>query len=164
MAPDFLSALTTVENGFRAVTEPTACGHMASAKKAKDEFHRKERTILRGMTTLYQKRNLLNPFRYGVFSISLWSHKVSRWLVPIFMILLFLSNASLYEERLYGAVFFAQCIFYLSACVSLLGTGVNCSPLSKIPYYFCLSNAAILSATMKYAIGIRQEIWTPTKR
>ena len=164
MAPDFLSALTTVENGFRAVTEPTACGYMDSAKKAKDEFRRKERTILRGMTTLYQKRNLLNPFRYGVFSISLWSHKVSRWLVPFFMILLFASNAFLLEERFYGATFIAQCIFYLAACGSFLGTGMSRSPLSKIPYYFCLSNVAILFATMKYATGIRQEIWSPTKR
>ncbi len=164
MAPDFLSALTTVEKGYRAVTESMACGHMASAKQAKDEFRRKERTILRGMTTLYQKKNLLNPYRYGIFSFFLWSHKVSRWLVPFFMILLFLLNAFLLEERFYGAIFIAQCIFYLAACVSLLGTGVSCSPLSKIPYYFCLSNAAILSATMKYAIGIRQEIWTPTKR
>jgi len=164
MAPDFLSALTTVEKGYRAVAEPTASGHMASAKNANDEFRRKERTILRGMTTLYQKRNLLNPSRYGVFSVSLWSHKVSRWLVPFFMILLFVSNAFLLEERFYGMIFIAQCIFYLAACSPLLGSGMSRSPLMKIPYYFCLSNAAILFATMKYATGIRQEIWSPTKR
>ncbi|RJP25043.1 MAG: glycosyltransferase family 2 protein [Deltaproteobacteria bacterium] len=164
MAPDFLSALTTVEKGYRAVTESTACGHMASAKQAKDEFRRKERTILRGMTTLYQKKNLLNPYRYGIFSFFLWSHKVSRWLVPFFMILLFLLNAFLLEERFYGAIFIAQCAFYLAACVPLLGTRGSRNPLSNMPHYFCLSNAAILFATMKYAIGIRQEIWTPTKR
>jgi len=164
MAPDFLSALTIVEQGYRAVTESTASGHMASAKKAKDEFRRKERTILRGMTTLYHKRNLLNPFRYGVFSFTLWSHKVSRWLVPFFMILLFLSNSFLLEERFYGAVFVAQCVFYFGAAVSLLGTGKSRSPLSKILYYFCLSNAAILTAMIKYARGVRQEVWSPTKR
>jgi len=164
MAPDFLSALTTVEQGYRAVTESAASGHMASAKKAKDEFHRKERTILRGMTTLYHKRSLLNPFRYGVFSFTLWSHKVSRWLVPYFMILLFLSNSFLLEERFYGVVFVAQCVFYFGAAGSLLGTGMSRNPMSKIPYYFCLSNAAILAATIKYARGVRQEVWSPTKR
>ena len=164
MAPDFLSALTTVEKGYRAVTEPSAVGRMASAKEARDEFRRKERTILRGMTTLYQKRNLLNPLRFGVFSISLWSHKVSRWLVPFFMILFFLSNAFLLEDRIYGTIFIAQWAFYLAACSSLLRTGMSRIPLSNIAYYFCLSNAAILFAAMKYATGIRQEIWTPTKR
>jgi len=137
---------------------------MASTKKGEDEFRRKERTILRGMTTLYHKRNLLNPYRYGVFSISLWSHKVSRWMVPFFMVLLFFSNAFLLEERFYGAIFIAQCIFYLAACSSMLGAGMSRNPLTKIPYYFCLSNVAILFAAMKYATGIRQEIWSPTKR
>jgi cellulose synthase/poly-beta-1,6-N-acetylglucosamine synthase-like glycosyltransferase len=164
MAPDFLSALTVVESGYRAVSEATACGKMASAKNTKDEFRRKERTVIRGMTTLFHKRNLLNPFRFGLFSLSLWSHKVFRWLVPFFMILLFLSNAFLLEERFYGPVFIAQCVFYLAASVSLLGTGISRNPLSKVPYYFCVSNAAILIATMKYMIGIRQEIWSPTKR
>ena len=164
MAPDFLSALTTVESGYRAVSEPTACGQMTSAKEAKDEFRRKERTVIRGMTTLYHKRNLLNPFRFGVFSLSLWSHKVIRWLVPFFMILLFLSNAFLLDGRYYGPVFIAQCAFYLSASFSLLGAGISRNPLSKIPYFFCVSNAAILAGTMKYMAGIRQEVWSPTKR
>ena len=164
MAPDFLSALTAVESGYRAVSEPTASGRMASAKKTKDEFRRKERTVIRGMTTLFHKRNLLNPFRFGLFSLSLWSHKVVRWLVPFFMILLFLSNTFLLEERFYGPVFIAQCLFYLAASVSLLGTGMSRSRLSKVPYYFCVSNAAILVATMKYMSGIRQELWSPTKR
>jgi cellulose synthase/poly-beta-1,6-N-acetylglucosamine synthase-like glycosyltransferase len=164
MAPDFLSALTAVESGYRAVSEPTACGQMASAKKAKDEFRRKERTVIRGMTTLYYKKNLLNPFRFGLFSLSLWSHKVIRWLIPFFMILLFLSNAFLLGERFYGTVFIAQCVFYLAASVSLLGSGMSRNALSKVPYFFCVSNAAILVATMKYMVGIRQEIWSPTKR
>jgi glycosyltransferase involved in cell wall biosynthesis len=161
MAPDFLSALTTVEKGYRAA-ETAASGRMA--KKAKDEFRRKERTTLRGITTLYHKKNLLNPFRYGVFSFSLWSHKVFRWLVPFFMISLFLSNAFLLEERFYRAVFIAQCLFYLGAVVSSLGTGMSGNPLSRIPYYFCLSNGAILTAMIKYARGVRQEVWSPTKR
>ena len=164
LAPDFLSALTTVESGYRAVSEPTACGQMASAKKAKDEFRRKERTVIRGMTTLYHKRNLLNPFRFGLFSLSLWSHKVIRWLVPFFMILLFLSNAFLLGERFYGTVFISQCVFYVAASVSLLGNGMSRNPLSKLPYFFCVSNAAILVATMKYMTGSRQELWSPTKR
>ena len=164
MAPDFLSALTAVESGYRAVSEPTACGRMASAKKATDEFRRKERTVIRGMTTLFHKRNLLNPFRFGLFSLSLWSHKVIRWLVPFFMILLFLSNAFLLDGRYYGPLFIAQCAFYLSASFSLLGAGISRNPLSKIPYFFCVSNAAILAGTMKYMAGIRQEVWSPTKR
>ena len=164
MAPDFLSVLETIEKGYRAVTEPSAFGTMSSASKAKDEFRRKERTILRGMTTLYYKKSLLNPFRYGIFSLSLFSHKLMRWLVPFFMIFLFVSNAFLVEERYYSIPFLFQVVFYFVACVSLFGTGENRSIFSKVPHYFCVSNAAILMATIKFLMGVRQEIWTPTKR
>ena len=38
---------------------------------------------------------LLNPFKYGLFSWQLFSHKLCRWFVPFFMIFAFLSNASI---------------------------------------------------------------------
>ena len=164
MAPDFLSVLNTVETGSRAITEPSAIGIMASSKRIGDEFRRKERTILRGITTLSHKRNLLNPFRYGIFSISLFSHKVMRWMVPFFMIFLMISNARLLAEPFYRWVMLCQGIFYLLACASLLKSTSRRSLILKIPHYFCISNAAILTATLKYMKGFRQEIWTPTQR
>ena len=71
MAPDFLSVLKTVEKGFRAVTEPDARGTMESVSKSKQEFERKVRTLLRGMTTLMSFKHLMNPFRYGIFAFEL---------------------------------------------------------------------------------------------
>jgi exosortase A-associated hydrolase 2 len=62
LAPDFLSVLNTVEQGYRAVTEPAAFGFMSAVKHPGDEFRRKVRTLLRGITTLWVKRGLLNPF------------------------------------------------------------------------------------------------------
>ena len=38
--------------------------------------------MTRGMETLWFKRALLNPIRYGAFSWMLFSHKVCRWLLP----------------------------------------------------------------------------------
>src|SRR5690606_12351920 len=46
------------------------------------EYRRKVRTMKRGMETLWHKRHLLNPFRYGLFAWMLFSHKVCRWLIP----------------------------------------------------------------------------------
>jgi cellulose synthase/poly-beta-1,6-N-acetylglucosamine synthase-like glycosyltransferase len=164
MAPDFLSVLATVEMGYRAVTEPLAVGYMASTKRAKDEFRRKERTILRGITTLFHKRSLLNPFRYGFFSLSLFSHKVMRWMVPFFLLLLGISNALLLSDRFYQGVFLTQAVFYLLAGISLSRETNARGVLLKVPHYFCISNAAVLTATLKYLKGVRQELWAPTKR
>ena len=48
----------------------------------RDEYRRKVRTMTRGLETLFYKRQLLNPFRYGWFAWMLFSHKLCRWLVP----------------------------------------------------------------------------------
>ena len=45
------------------------------------EFRRKIRTMARGLATLWYKRHLLDPVRYGLFAWMLWSHKLIRWLV-----------------------------------------------------------------------------------
>ena len=116
MAPDFFSVLKTVEKGFRAVTEPQAKGVMQSVPDPKSEFERKVRTLLRGMTTIFHFKHLLNPFRYGVFSIQLISHKVLRWSVGLFMVLLLLSNLFLISSKMYGLFFWLQVAFYALAC------------------------------------------------
>src|SRR5260370_25909339 len=38
--------------------------------------------MTRGLVTLFYKRQLLNPIRYGRFGFMLLSHKLIRWLVP----------------------------------------------------------------------------------
>jgi hypothetical protein len=40
--------------------------------------------MARGLSTLFQFRELMNPFRYGSFALMLVSHKLLRWL-PYFL-------------------------------------------------------------------------------
>lgn len=162
MAPDFFSVLKTVEKGFRAVTEPSAQGFMRSVPSHKGELQRKVRTLLRGMTTLFFFKHLLNPFRYGMFAIQLISHKLLRWLVGVFLILLFLSNAFLLSSKLYAMFFSLQIIFYTLALIGWMGFS---GPfIFRIPLFFSMVNFSALIAWAKYLMGYRQEIWEPSKR
>jgi cellulose synthase/poly-beta-1,6-N-acetylglucosamine synthase-like glycosyltransferase len=165
MAPDFLSVLATVEKGYRAITEPSAFGIMTSLKSSSDEFNRKVRTLVRGMSAIFYKKSLLNPFRYGIFSFELLSHKIMRWLVPFFLISLLLSNLFLLDSSIYLLAFITQVIFYLLA-VSSMSKIINIHEkiYVKVPLYFTAVNAAILYAWVKYLSGTKQEIWNPTKR
>lgn len=165
MAPDFLSVLTTVEKGFRAVTEPRAVGAMGSSKRTQQEFGRKVRTLIRGITTLMHFKHLLTPFRYGMFAIELISHKIMRWSAAIFMIVLSLSNLFLLETPLYLLFFILQIAFYTLAFVGWISRkNMAQKLLFKIPLYFCMVNISALIAWLKYLNGTRQEIWEPTKR
>ena len=64
MAPDFLSVIRTAQQGYRAVAEPEAVGMMTSAIRHGQEFERKVRTFIRGITALFAHASVLNPFRH----------------------------------------------------------------------------------------------------
>lgn len=165
MAPDFLSVLVTVEQGYRAITEPRAIGNMSSTKSTRGEFQRKVRTLIRGMTALWHARGLLNPFRAGMFALVLWSHKLMRWLVPFFLLTLLLANIWLLEKPVYMATGIAQGLFYLLALLALLDIRlIRDNLLGKLSMYFTIVNCSIFVAWIQFLAGTRLEIWEPTKR
>jgi cellulose synthase/poly-beta-1,6-N-acetylglucosamine synthase-like glycosyltransferase len=165
LAPDFLSVLRTVEQGFRAVTEPAAVGSMTSVKDPRQEFQRKVRTLIRGMTTLGAYVRLLNPFRAARFAFALWSHKVMRWLAPVFLVLALVTPLGLLGSPLYAAAFTVQAALYLVALAALWQWGrLDRTLIGRIALYFASVNAAVLVAWWRYAGGVRQELWTPSQR
>lgn len=165
MAPDFLSVLRTIEQGYRAISEPTAIGVMTSVKSASQEFERKVRTLLRGMTALFAYPHLLNPFKYGAFALELWSHKVLRWTVPFFCVAALVASVLLLDRPFYLLAFAAQVLFYAGALgASLEWSGIRGLLLGRVALYFFFVNAAIVVAWYQYAAGVRQELWTPSRR
>lgn len=165
LAPDFLSVLHTVEAGFRAVTEPRAFGHMSAVANPEEEFRRKVRTLLRGMSTLWVKRHLMNPFRYGRFSWVLLSHKAIRWLVPLFLFALFASNLAMVGNPFYAIVLLLQVVFYSLALLAWYRVSdMQNRVLGKVPLYFSIANVAIALAWIKFLMGTRQELWEPSRR
>jgi cellulose synthase/poly-beta-1,6-N-acetylglucosamine synthase-like glycosyltransferase len=162
MAPDFFSVLETVDKGYRAVTEPGARGVMKSVRDLQSEHARKVRTFLRGMTTLLHFKHLLNPFRYGTFSLQLISHKLMRWSTGIFLIILFLSNLFLVGSKFYLIIMLMQAAFYILALIGWLG--MLRPSIFRVPYFYSMVNISALVAWGKYIRGFRQEIWEPSKR
>lgn len=165
MAPDFLSVLRTVEQGYRAVSEPQAAGAMTSVKEPQGEFERKVRTVIRGMTALFAHASLLNPFRFGMFSFVLWSHKVARWVAPGFLVVALTASWWLRDRPLYLVAFGAQVIFYVCAILAFAQwRPVQRSLPGKLALYFSSVNVAMIVAWYRYATGTRLEIWAPSRR
>jgi membrane protein insertase Oxa1/YidC/SpoIIIJ len=165
LAPDFLSVLNAVDGGYRAITEPSARGYMKAVKSSSQEFQRKVRTLLRGMAALLSRKHLLNPIKYGMFSFFLISHKIMRWLVPLFLVVTFVSNIGLLASSFYLFVFILQLVFYVLAIAAYPSS----SPLhefapAKIPFFFFMVNLAIAVAWYRFLSGERQELWSPSKR
>jgi cellulose synthase/poly-beta-1,6-N-acetylglucosamine synthase-like glycosyltransferase len=165
LAPDFLSVLNTVQQGYRAISEPSAKGIMSAVSDTGAEFRRKVRTLLRGMTTLWAKRSLMNPLKNATFAFVLISHKLMRWLVPLFLMVMLVANCYLVSSMFYLGVLLLQLLFYGLAVLAWLRVGgLDQRFLGKIPLYFTIVNVAIFQAWLLFFRGVRQEIWEPSKR
>jgi hypothetical protein len=81
---DFASALVARQQGYRAVSVPSAVCVVPRTARLGTELKRKVRTMARGLRTLFYLRALMNPFRYGSFALMLISHKLLRW-VPFLL-------------------------------------------------------------------------------
>ena len=162
---DFIIATTMVEQGLRAVYVPEAVCTEEPNRQAKKELAARVRIISQTFSDLWRNRNVMNPFKSGFYAVQLWSHKLMRYLVPVFLIVIFLSSGVLAtRSAFYAAVFVMQVAFYLAALVSwiLERAGVTFGLLA-LPQYFVITNLASLIAFVKFLTGERYTRWEPSR-
>lgn len=162
---DFLVATTMVRQGLRAVYEPDAVCVEEPNARAHKELAVRVRIIAQTLADLWRNRDVLNPFRKGFYAVQLLSHKVMRYLVPLFLIVLFLTSALLaFNNLFYAAIFVAQLGFYAAAAASALmvRVGINSRWLA-LPQYFVITNLACLIALFRLVRGERYVKWEPVR-
>jgi cellulose synthase/poly-beta-1,6-N-acetylglucosamine synthase-like glycosyltransferase len=162
---DFIIATKMVEQGLRAVYEPAAVCTEETNRQAAKEFRMRVRVIAQTYTDLWRHRALLNPLRGGFYSIELLSHKVMRYVVPVFLAMTLLSSLALAGRApFYTLAAVAQVAFYAAALLGwLLGRLGLRSRLLALPAYFVLSNAAAVVAFYKFLRGERYARWEPIR-
>jgi len=166
MDSDFRTLLNCVKQGMRGTCDKEAKGYYLDLSDQRKEFDRKVRTVLRGLTVFFKNIEFLNIFKYVLYSYQLFCHKFLRWLVPFFMIILFVVNIPLaIESNIYFALFVFQLLFYGIGVFSLFRDLYSSDFIFfKIPIYFITVNASILVAWFRYLTGQRLLIWTPSER
>jgi hypothetical protein len=109
--------------------------------------------------------DLLNPLKYGLFAFQLTSHKLLRWLVPLFLLLMLLSSAAgAMEKEYFLLIFYVQAAGYLLALIAFLSKrACEISPMRLFRYAF-ISNVGILMAWLRFLQGKRIVYWEPSKR
>ncbi|WP_148862586.1 glycosyltransferase family 2 protein [Marinobacter fonticola] len=162
---DFNTALNCAAEGYVAVTAPDVQGHYHDVADPSKEYQRKLRTVIRGLTALARHPQALNPFSHGLFAFQVFSHKVMRWLVPWFLIVLFVSSWILVPRGgIYGLALLAQLVFYGVVIAAHLSPAVRAKSFAKIPYFFVQVNYAIAHATLQFLSGRRMTVWSPSQR
>ena len=162
---DFVICTVMVEQGLRAVYEPSAvCMEETNHQTAK-ELRMRVRVITQTYTDLWQHRAMMNPLRSGFYAVQLLSHKVLRYLVPVFLFTLLVSSVLLAPRSIFfTTILGVQLCFYGAAAVSWLleRAGVSNRWLA-LPLYFVLANLASLVAFYKFLRGERYSRWEPIR-
>lgn len=163
---DFCTLLGSIRAGLRGVADEGAYGLYSDVARRGDEFARKVRTVLRGLAAFFAARDLLNPFRYPLFSWQLVSHKLVRWTVPFAMLVAFVASGLL---ALGGSVFFRvvfglQAAVYLYSALAEVFPRLDSNALGRTAHYFVVVNLSILVAWLRYLGGQRVVTWNPSAR
>lgn len=110
---DFVIPLNVVLKGKRVVIDKDVFCVEKTTGLMSDDFHRQIRITNRTIRALYNYIRLLNPFKYKTFSIFLLSHKVLRFLTPLFLIMVLISNFVLVQNSfIFIIMLLLQLLFY----------------------------------------------------
>lgn len=157
VANDFQIPFDIARHGHGIVYEPEAIAVERCTIFWHEEFQRKVRIVLRGLTGLSKMTDKVGGKRLWQFA----SHKLLRWAMgPVLFVALF-ANAMLMEGSVFYTVLaLGQVAFYLAA-LNGWRTRRTKRPFAvfNIPFYFTMVNFAAVIAMAKFASGQRQTVW-----
>lgn len=166
---DFMISMLIAEQGYRIIYEPDAYAVETASENVSEELKRKIRIAAGGIQSILRLKSLLFSFKYPVLSFQYVSHRVLRWTVtPFFLILAFVLNLLMVIEGtnwFYIAMFAAQVLFY---CLAFLGFVMEKRSIRIkalfIPYYFCVMNYAVLAGIIRYFTKKQSSVWEKAQR
>lgn len=163
--PDFVQPLKVVEKGSRVIYEPRALLKEPANDDTDSEFSMRVRVSLRAMWGLKDMAHLMNPFKYGLYSFQMISHKLLRYYAFVPLVLLAIVSALLAPQNaFYALAFIAQVVFYFAAWLGYRRRTVSQLPVYlSIPLYFSLLNLACLKAALAFSRGEKKVLWNPRK-
>lgn len=166
---DHMIAMRIAERGHIIAYEPNAYAMETASANTKEELKRKIRIAAGGIQSIFRLKRAANPFFYPVLTFQYISHRVLRWTItPFLLILVFLLNLFIVLHNggyLYQLIFIAQALFYFLAIVGWLFESKNIRvKIFFIPYYFCVMNYAVVAGIIRYFKNEQSAAWEKSKR
>lgn len=160
---DLVQPLHVLLKGYRVVFQERAQAWEEACRTNADEFRMRVRVATRGMMGLLSVGELLLPWKHPWVAFQLWSHKIFRWSIPLFLACLITGTALLSPRPLFLFLLLAQAAFYLCALASLAVPWMRRSRLLSLPLYFCTINTAFLVGMVNAIRGRQFNVWQPTR-
>ena len=163
---DFVNPLQIIAKGYRGVFDPKARCYEETAGDFGREIARKERIVNRSLRGLMRVRGVMSPKKVGIFAWEVISHKLLRWLIPLFLAI-GLAGSSLLAAQGFGV--FQLITFGALMLILLAWRGYKTSEKNRlpawisIPYYFVMVNLYSLKGIITALQGRTQVTWSTAR-
>ncbi|KEQ30675.1 glycosyl transferase [Pedobacter antarcticus 4BY] len=166
---DHMIAMRIAEKGYIIAYEPLAYAMETASADVAEELKRKIRIAAGGIQSIFRLRKSANPFNQPIFTFQYISHRVLRWTItPFLLILVFFLNIVLVVNDaglFYIALLIAQCLFYLLSIAGVYFERKNIRIKALfIPYYFCVMNYAVIAGINRYFRKQQSAAWEKSRR
>jgi biofilm PGA synthesis N-glycosyltransferase PgaC len=166
---DFMISMRIAEKGYRILYEPEAYAMEKSSASIHEELKRKVRISAGGIQSIIWLRSMLLPFKNPVLTWEYISHRVLRWTITPFLLLLALVlNIWIVAQAaslLYVTLLAGQIVFYVLALAGWFMEAKEVRiKILFIPYYFCLMNYAVIAGIIRYFFTTQTGVWDKAKR
>jgi glycosyltransferase involved in cell wall biosynthesis/ubiquinone/menaquinone biosynthesis C-methylase UbiE len=156
---DCILPLDVVAQGFKFSYAANALAYDCMENNWRGELRTRARMTLRNWIGTWSRPALLNPIRRPGYAFALWSHKILRWLSPLFLLCMTIGIATLSLSRdavLWDFLFAAVAGFYALAVVGaiaqLRGRQV---PIAGTAWAFVLANVGFLLGLCQWTVKRR---------
>ncbi|MCK4548520.1 MAG: glycosyltransferase family 2 protein [Candidatus Krumholzibacteria bacterium] len=157
VANDFQLPAEIASQGYAVVYEPAAIALERSTYFFREEFSRKRRIVVRGLTGY---SHLRYNFGGGLRQFQFISRKLLRWCVGVALPVVYAASIFLLDEPFILVFFILQNIFYIFALIgAILRRGHVRTKIFFIPFYFVMVNGAAMAAIFTFLSGGRLSSW-----
>lgn len=166
---DHMIAMRIAEKGFLIAYEPNAYAMETASANTAEELKRKIRIAAGGIQSIFRLKKAANPFCFPVLTFQYISHRVLRWTITPFLLILvfFLNGRIAYQDgpAVYKVLFAAQLVFYMLSLAGWFFESRNVRIKAFfIPYYFCVMNYAVIAGIVRYFRKNQSAAWEKSKR
>jgi len=158
---DFGLPIRILQQGYKVIWEPEAVSEEEVYPETIKQFNRKIVIVgwhFKGAFILL--KDSIRKFQL-LLVFQLISHKILRWFIPLFLILIFLSSIFLLNNIFYLVLFISQLLFYFLALIGYLKEKrkKKINQIINLVYYFCMVNLATLIGMIKGLFGLQKTTW-----
>ncbi len=151
---DFFIPIDILTQGSKVIYEPNAKAYEKTAATAENEYKRKVRIINRSFQLFLRYNNKMK----GFLKFEFYSHKLIRWMIGVFAVILLVISALLSSETLYFILLLCQILLYTTGLMTYL-----VKPKSKfftLPYYISLIILSSFKAFWDVITGKTYSKWS----